>query len=279
MKLNAYIRLMRFHKPAGTLLLWLPTAWALWIANQGHPPIRLTLLFLLGTLLMRAAGCIVNDMADRHIDKQVHRTRLRPVTTGEISLAEAFSLLLGLLLLSLWVVLQLPVNCLYESFVALFITLLYPFCKRFIQAPQLVLGVAFSMGIPMAYTASGVPFNGTMVLLFLLNFSWIVAYDTIYAMADRIDDLRIGVRSTAILFAPNDRLIVGLLQLITHGLWLVLALSQHYSIVFFICWGGAMMVILYQHVLLRFNQEERYIQAFSLNVWYGVLMWFALIIG
>jgi len=279
LKLSAYIRLMRFHKPVGILLLWLPTAWALWIANQGHPPIMLTCYFLLGTIFMRAAGCIVNDMADRHIDKHVHRTKMRPVTTGEISLLRAFILLCGLLLSSLYIVLQLPIICLYESFIALFITLLYPFCKRIFQAPQLVLGLAFSMGIPMAYTASGIMFNGTMIILFLLNFAWIVAYDTIYAMADRMDDLRIGVKSTAILFAPYDRLIVFMLQMIAHGLWFFLALRLHYSLGFFLCWGAAIIMLVYQHCLMRFNQERTYLAAFSSNVWYGILMWIGLIIG
>lgn len=279
MKWSAYIRLMRFHKPVGILLLWFPTAWALWIANHGHPPMALTIYFFLGTIFMRAAGCIVNDMADRHIDKHVHRTRMRPITTGEINLREAFILLGALLLSSFYIVLQLPISCLYESFIALLITLMYPFCKRLFQAPQLILGLAFSMGIPMAYTASGIAFDGLMVTLFLLNFAWIVAYDTIYAMADRTDDLRIGVKSTAILFAPYDRLIVFMLQAITHGLWLYLAVCLHFSFGFFLCWVGAIFVLLYQHYLLRLNQEPGYLKAFSSNVGYGLLMWIALIIG
>jgi 4-hydroxybenzoate polyprenyltransferase len=270
---------MRFHKPVGILLLWLPTAWALWIANQGTPSLALLSYFLLGTLFMRAAGCVVNDLADRHIDKHVHRTRMRPITTGEIGVPEALILLLGLLLCSLYIVLQLPMRCFYEALIALAITLIYPFCKRFFQAPQLMLGLAFSMGIPMAFTASGKTLNDTMIILFALNFFWIVAYDTLYAMADRVDDLRIGVKSTAILFAPYDRLIVLLLQMITHGLWLFLALRLHYSLGFFVCWGIAITVLVYQHYLLQLNQESAYLKAFSSNVWYGLLMWLALMWG
>jgi len=279
LKVSAYLRLMRFHKPVGILLLWLPTAWALWIANQGTPSLALLSYFLLGTLFMRAAGCVVNDLADRHIDKHVHRTRMRPITTGEIGVPEALILLLGLLLCSLYIVLQLPMRCFYEALIALAITLIYPFCKRFFQAPQLMLGLAFSMGIPMAFTASGKTLNDTMIILFALNFFWIVAYDTLYAMADRVDDLRIGVKSTAILFAPYDRLIVLLLQMITHGLWLFLALRLHYSLGFFVCWGIAITVLVYQHYLLQLNQESAYLKAFSSNVWYGLLMWLALMWG
>lgn len=279
MNLYAYFNLMRFHKPVGTLLLWFPTAWALWMANHGQPPLDLIVYFFLGTILMRAAGCVVNDIADRHIDKHVHRTRQRPLTSGQISLLEALSLLLVLLILSLLVVLQLPIRCFYESFFALLVTALYPFCKRLIQAPQLVLGIAFSVGIPMAYTASNVPWNGSMALLFLINFLWIIAYDTIYAMADRVDDLKIGVKSTAIYFAPYDRFMVGLLQSIMHGLWFILALSQHAALSFYIAWGIATMILFYQQSLIRFHQEQRCIRAFSWSVWYGALMWIALILG
>ncbi len=277
MKVYAYLRLMRFHKPAGIALLWLPTAWALWIANHGVPPLNLILYLLLGTIFMRAAGCVMNDIADRHIDIHVSRTKMRPLTTGEVSLPEAVLTLFLLLFVALCVLIQLPLICFYYALPALLLTILYPFCKRFLQAPQLVLGLTFSMGIPMAYAASGVTPNSTMLLLFILNFVWIVAYDTIYAMVDRADDLRIGVKSTAILFAHFDCLIILLLQVFLSGLWIGLALTQHYSLWFYAFWLLAAMVLIYQQWLIRNRKPAKCLRAFSTNSLYGLLMWIALI--
>lgn len=276
MKWSAYFRLMRMHKPVGILLLWFPTAWALWIANQGNPPLHLILYFLCGTLFMRAAGCIVNDIADRHIDLHVKRTQARPLTTGEVSLFEALVLLFILLLASLFIVLQLPIICFYYAWVALFISIVYPFCKRFFAAPQLILGLAFSMGIPMAYVASGAAINSLMLVLFILNFAWIVAYDTMYALADRDDDLRIGVKSTAVLFAAYDRFIILLLQICFHALWLYIAMDLQEGILFYSCWGIAVLILIYQQVLLGKRAVDQYIAAFSSNVWYGLVMWVGL---
>lgn len=276
MNIGAYFRLMRFHKPAGIALLWLPTAWALWIANQGVPTLNLLFYFFLGTIFMRAAGCVINDIADRHIDLHVSRTKLRPLTSGEISLFEALLLLFVLLLAALWVLIQLPAACIYYALFALFITVLYPFCKRFFQAPQLILGLAFSMGIPMAYVASGVALDRTTLILFILNFIWIVAYDTMYAMADRNDDLKIGVKSTAILFAHHDCFIILMLQLLFHGLWLVLALTQHDLLGFYIAWLAAAGILVYQQRLIRTRNATLCLRAFSTNSFYGLLMWIGL---
>ncbi len=270
---------MRFNRPAGILLLWLPTAWALWIVNQGIPAFNLVICFLSGTIVMRAAGCIVNDIADRHIDKHVKRTNMRPITTGEVGLPEAMVLLTVLLVAALYIVMQLPIVCLYYAFAALFITILYPFCKRFFEAPQLVLGLAFSMGIPMAYAASGVVFTTTMIVLFMQNFAWIVSYDTMYAMADREDDLRIGVKSTAIFFADYDQFIILLLQIIVHTTWLYLASRWHFSLWFYGFWSASLVVLVYQQWLISQRTNTDYLKAFSSNVLYGVVMWCALIVG
>lgn len=279
MKWGAYFRLMRFHKPVGILLLWIPTAWALWMANHGTPPLRLIIYFLSGTILMRAAGCVINDIADRNIDKHVTRTRLRPLTTGEISVREAVLLFILLLLAALLIVLQLPILCLYYAITALVITIIYPFCKRFFEAPQLVLGLAFSMGIPTAYAASNVAMDQSMLLLFLLNFAWIVVYDTMYAMADREDDLRIGVKSTAVLFGQYDRVIIMLFQIVLHGLWFYLAWTLHYSLLFYSFWLAAGAILVYQQMLMKQQNPTAYFAAFSVNIWYGLLMWCALIAG
>jgi 4-hydroxybenzoate polyprenyltransferase len=276
-KIPAYLRLMRMHKPVGVLLLWLPTAWALWIANQGRPPLPLIIYFFCGTLLMRAAGCIINDMADRHIDIHVKRTHKRPLAAGEVGLFEALTLLGFLLLGALWIVLQLPKTCFYYAIVALLISILYPFCKRFFIAPQLVLGFAFSMGIPMAYAASYVPINLITILLFTLNFAWIVAYDTMYAMADKEDDLRLGVQSTAIWFSPHERLIIGILQIFFHLMWLYIAWIMQWGMLFYLCWSLAIGILFYQQILLSRNNSEAYLSAFSSSVMYGALMWLSLL--
>jgi 4-hydroxybenzoate polyprenyltransferase len=270
---------MRFDKPAGTLLLWIPTAWALWLANQGAPSLKLIVYFLLGTVLMRAVGCVINDMADRHIDKHVKRTCMRPLATSEVSLSEAIGLVGIMLLAALLIVTQLPILCFYYASFAVFITIFYPFCKRFIQAPQLVLGVAFSMGIPMAYAATGVKVNMATLLLFIINFAWIVSYDTMYAMADREDDLLIGVKSTAVLFAEYDRLIIMLLQISFHLAWLYLAISLQYSMAFYACWVVAWFILISQQALLSKRNTASCLAAFSKNVWYGLVMWGALIVG
>lgn len=277
MKWGSYFRLMRFDKPAGTLLLWFPTAWALWIANQGNPTLRLGLLFLVGTILMRAAGCVMNDIADRHIDLHVQRTAKRPLTTGEVGLQEAIILLLVLLFAALLILIQLPKACFYYALFAVLITVVYPFCKRFIQGPQLVLGLAFSMGIPMAYAASGRLPDLSMFILLIINFLWILAYDTQYAMVDRKDDLRIGVKSTAILFASYDRVIIAIIQFVFHSLWLLLAFEQGYSRIFLFFWLLATVILLHQQRLILKLDPLRCFQAFLTNSYYGLLMWIALI--
>jgi 4-hydroxybenzoate polyprenyltransferase len=276
--LRAYLRLMRFHKPAGIALLWFPTAWALWLACHGFPGWKLMVYFLFGTVFMRAAGCVVNDIADRHVDKHVQRTCMRPITSGDVTVLEALGLLFVLLFLSFCVLVQLPANCFYYALFALCITIVYPFCKRFFQAPQLILGVAFSMGIPMAYVASHTPFDGSMAILLGLNFIWIVAYDTMYAMADRDDDLRIGVQSTAVLFADYDWKIVLVMQVGFHGLWLLLGWIQQVSFGFYVLWSAAAGVLVYQQTLLRTRDRSLCLRAFSTNSLYGLLMWLALVV-
>ena len=276
---SAYCRLLRLNKPIGILLLWYPTAWALWFANDGFPPLRLFMVFLMGTLIMRSAGCLINDIADRHIDKHVARTQSRPLTSGEVSLTEAFALLFVLLCLALLLLLSLPRACFYWAFAALIITFIYPFCKRFINAPQMVLGLAFSMGIPMAYVASGVALNQSLVLLFLINFVWIIASDTMYAMSDKEDDLKIGVRSTAIYFAQYDRPIIGTLLFMLHVLWLFWALISNVACSFYVLWSLSAFVLIHQQKLIRYRIPQQCFQAFLNSSYYGLLMWLAVVVA
>lgn len=279
MKWNAYWRLARFDKPVGILLLWCPTAWALWSANKGTPTLQLILLFLAGTILMRAAGCIVNDIADRQIDKHVRRTKARPLTSGELNLKDALILLAGFLFAALIVLLNLPWQCVHYALAALVITVCYPFCKRFLQAPQLVLGLAFSMGIPMAYVASHVPFDSQFMLLCLINFLWIVAYDTMYAMADKEDDLKIGVKSTAIYFAEYASLIIGLLQVSLQALWLLWASRYHAGVGFYCLWFIAGGILIHQQQLISHKNPAACFKAFLMSVYYGLLIWLAIILA
>lgn len=274
--MNAYARLMRFDKPAGIALLWAPTAWALWLAHHSMPPLRLCLYFFLGTVLMRAAGCVINDLADRHIDKQVKRTKLRPLASGELTVSQAIAVLFGLLILAGLIVIQLPKLCWLEAGVALIVTVIYPLGKRWLKAPQLVLGLAFSMGIPMAFSASGVAWNATMLWLMLLNFLWIIAYDTLYAMMDREDDLRIGVHSTAIFFGKKLPIVMIGLQISFHGLWLFLGMTRVSSEWFDLCWVLGLLILNYQDILLRRQNDETYMHAFLWHAAYGMLMWVGL---
>lgn len=279
MNVLAYWRLARFHRPAGIFLLWCPTAWALWLANKGHPPLHLVLLFALGTILMRAAGCVINDIADRQVDLHVARTKSRPLTSGELRLEGAFLFLFLLLTAALFILLALPQNCFVPALLALGITIIYPFCKRFLEAPQLVLGLAFSMGIPMAYLASGAAFDAEFYLLCLINFSWIVAYDTMYAMADRAEDLRIGVKSTAILLGDYDCFVIGLLQSLLHGLWLTWGLVTQANLWFYACWFLAAGLIAYQQTLIRHRIAADCFKAFQISLYYGLLIWLGLILN
>lgn len=278
-KLTAYWYLMRFHAPIGILLLWLPTAWSLWLAGDLHPSFRLVIYFFVGVVCMRAAGCVVNDIADRNIDRHVSRTRLRPLTAGQVSLQEALILLLILLFCALLILIQLPSKCFYYALFSVLITGLYPFCKRFFQAPQLILGLAFSMGIPMAYVASNATFTLDTAILLSINVLWVVAYDTIYAMMDLEDDKRIGIQSTAMLFGDYERWVVLFLQILMHSLWLWLALEHHYAWLFYGCWGMAACNLIYQHYLLRKQQPKAYFKAFLTNAWYGAWMWLGLMLG
>lgn len=269
---NQYWRLMRFPQPIGIYLLWFPTAWALWLAYQLKPPITWVLLFLAGTIIMRAAGCVMNDIADRNFDKHVERTKHRPLTSGEVTLHEAIILLAVLLFMALIIALQLPIRAMYAVIPALLLTIIYPFCKRFFHAPQAVLGLAFSMSIPMVYLTANHPFDTHFYLLMIINTLWIIAYDSIYAMADKKDDVHIGIHSTALLFKDYDYIIVSLLQWLVHALWLLMPLSNM-GLIF---WALAALNLISQQILIRSREPALCIRAFKQNAVYGLLMWISI---
>ena len=214
-KWQAYSHLMRIDKPIGTLLLLWPTLWALWLAGRGVPSLSVLLVFVLGVFLMRAAGCVVNDYADRAFDGHVKRTAGRPMPSGRVSEKEAKILFVSLVLVSFALVWTLNSMTIWLSLAALALAWVYPFMKRVTNLPQVVLGAAFGWSIPMAYAAVSESLPLSCWLLFLANICWTVAYDTLYAMVDRDDDLKIGIKSTAVLFGRHDKLIVGLLQFAT----------------------------------------------------------------
>lgn len=207
-----FIQLMRLDKPIGIYLLLWPTLWALWIAAKGVPSAANLLIFVFGVILMRSAGCVINDYADRNFDGHVKRTEARPLASGKVQPREALVLFGGLLAISFALVLCTNSSTVWLSFGAVALAACYPFMKRYTYYPQVVLGAAFSWGIPMAFTAQTGELPAALWLLYLANLLWTVAYDTYYAMVDRDDDLKVGVKSTAILFGDADRLIIGGLQ-------------------------------------------------------------------
>ncbi|MGA2654828.1 MAG: 4-hydroxybenzoate octaprenyltransferase [Gammaproteobacteria bacterium] len=209
--MSPLFRLMRLDKPIGTLLVLWPVLWALWLANQGIPTLKLLIIFVLGAFIMRSAGCIINDIFDRHLDKHVARTMSRPLVQGELTLKQAWIAFGVLLLGAFLLVLQLNLFTIMIACVAALLVVIYPLCKRFTHMPQLVLGITFNAGVLMAYSASLNHLPLQAWYLFLLSIIWTIAYDTLYAMVDKNDDLKIGIKSTAVLFGRYDLLITTVL--------------------------------------------------------------------
>ena len=274
-----YLALMRFEKPVGWLLLLWPTLWALWIAGEGNPSANLVWIFTLGVIVMRSAGCVINDMVDRDIDLLVERTKTRPLADGLLSMKQASGLLLLLGIFALILLLLLPMRVWPWSIPAIIITVAYPFMKRFIQAPQLVLGLAFSFGMPMVYVAIGHPFDLVFILLMIINFCWVLVFDTQYAMSDREDDLKIGVKSTAILFANKDKLIIAVLQITIVSLMFMLSRLLNLSETFLLTMLIASSLFIYQQWLIRDRERLACFQAFLNNAWFGGIVWFGLMLA
>lgn len=274
---GVYWRLMRFDRPVGTLLLLWPTLWALWLASGGIPPHSVLLVFVSGVVLMRAAGCIMNDVLDRCFDGHVARTRLRPLVTGEASLGIALVLCAFLCLSSFALVLTLNALTIVLSLPALLTAMLYPLAKRFIALPQVVLGIAFAWSIPMAFAAVTNRIPLIAWLLFAATFFWIIAYDTAYAMADRKDDLVIGIKSSAIFFGRFDRFWVAIFQGIFLLLLLLMGLIAGLHLLFFLLLPVVLCFFIYQQWLLAEAQPLHYLRAFSNNNWVGALIFFAVV--
>jgi len=271
-RLRQYALLMRLDRPIGILLLLWPALWALWIAAKGWPHLYTLFVFIAGTVLTRSAGCVINDFADRHIDPQVERTRERPLATGAVTVAEALLLFALLCLLALALLLTLDPVPIVPAVVAVSLMVIYPFSKRFMPMPQLLLGAAFACAVPMAFFVerSGVP-NKAWVL-FLATMLWAVVYDTEYAMVDRDDDRRIGVKSSAILFGNWDRLWIGVFQLLVVGLLVMVGRKADLGWPYYLALAWAAGLFVYQQLLIRERGREACFNAFLNNQWFGALI-------
>jgi len=276
-RLYAYARLMRLDKPIGFFLLLWPVLWSLWLAAKGAPSIANLLIFSLGALVMRSAGCVINDYADRTIDGEVSRTRLRPLVLGHVSSKEALGLFVGLCLLALLLVSLTNRLTLYLSFGALLLAVAYPFMKRYTYLPQVVLGAAFAWSIPMAFAAETGSVPPQAWLVYTAVVMWTTAYDTFYGMVDREEDIKIGVKSTAILFAEQDRTMTGLLQaLFLLTLWVVghkMALGWPYYCGLL----AAALLSAYQQWLIRAREPAACFRAFLHNNWVGMAIFLGLV--
>ena len=268
-KLGAYSRLVRLDKPIGTLLLLWPTLWALWISSNGAVDLHVLIVFVLGTFLMRSAGCAANDIADREFDPFVSRTKDRPLASGEISTREAFLVALILSLASFALVLTLNALTVALSFLALFLAISYPYTKRFLSIPQAYLGVAFGFGIPMAWAATRNEITGITALVLVANVFWAIAYDTEYAMVDRDDDMNIGIRTSAILFGSWD--IAGVFMFHAAFLFMLagVGILLGYGMVYYLGLFGAAILIAFQYPMIKARDREGCFRAFLHNNWVG----------
>jgi 4-hydroxybenzoate polyprenyltransferase len=275
----AYCRLMRINKPIGALLLLWPTYWALWLAGHKTPDLYILAIFTIGVFLMRAAGCVINDFADRHFDGHVERTRGRPMPSGAVTEKESKVLFLALVTISFLLVLTLNPLTIALSFAAVILAWMYPFMKRFTHLPQVILGMAFGWSIPMAYAAVGNSLPISCWLLLLANICWTLVYDTQYAMVDRNDDLKIGIKSTAILFGRFDKLIIGLFQLATVLLLCLIGYLNQLGGAFY--WSlllvGALFV--YQQQLIANRERDKCFQAFMNNNYVGLVIFLGLLMS
>ena len=271
-KLDAYERLMRLDKPIGVLLLLWPTLWALWVASRGVPDWITLLIFITGTVLMRSAGCVMNDIADRKYDGLVERTKNRPLATGEVSVKEAYGLVIFLALLAFALVWQLNKTTILLSFVALFLAATYPFTKRFLAIPQAYLGVAFGFGIPMAFAAVNDYIPPLAWVLLTANVFWAMAYDTEYAMVDRDDDVKIGIKSSAIFFGKYDVIAVMACYAIMLGLLAYVGKFMGYGKFYFIGLVAALGLVLWQYQLIKNRDKTLCFKAFLHNNWIGLAL-------
>ena len=278
-KIKQYALLMRLHRPIGSLLLLWPTLWALWIASHGKPNPFILIIFILGVLVMRSAGCVINDIADRHFDPHVARTRNRPLAAGNIKLIEAILLFIFLCLIAFILVLQLNIFTIKLAFIGLALAIIYPFTKRFTYWPQLFLGAAFAWSVPMVFSAQTQQLPMICWLIYAAAILWPLAYDTLYAMIDKPDDLKIGIKSTAILFNNYDKAIVALLQIVILILLGIIGKIANLNYLFDISLMIASSLFIYQQYLIKDRQPGECFKAFLNNNWFGLVIFLGIMLG
>jgi len=277
--MNVYFRLMRFNKPIGIYLLLWPTYWALFLSAGGWPDIDLLIIFTFGVIITRSAGCVINDYADREIDKHIARTRDRPITAGEISPKSALLLFIALGLAAFTLVLLTNALTIKLSFIAIALAVLYPFTKRWTNLPQLILGLAFAMSVPMAFSAQTGTVPASAGWIFLATIIWTLIYDTLYAMADREEDLKIGVKSTAILFAKYDQIFITLLQVLLMLVFIKIGnlfdLGAFYDISLIII----LIFMIYHQLLIKNGKKSDYFKAFINNHYIGMTLFLGIFLS
>lgn len=271
-KVSALLQVIRFDKPIGTYLLLAPALWGLIIASEGLPAPFLLFTFVVGAFVMRSAGCTTNDLTDRKLDGFVERTRDRPLVTGEVSVIEALCLLLGLLGFALWLVMQINWLTVQLSLVGALLTIVYPFMKRVTHLPQVVLGMAFSWSIPMAFSATIGTLPAGLWWLFLANLLWVVVYDTQYAMVDREDDLEVGIKSTAILFGDADTRIILILQAACLLCFVATGISFNLGLLYFLSIIAVGALFARHQGLISNRSREACFQAFNESKWIGLIV-------
>lgn len=278
-KTRSYIKLMRIDKPIGILLLLWPTLIALWIAGNGQPDWIVVSIFIVGTVLMRSAGCVMNDLADSRFDGAVTRTKFRPLVTNEVSKKEALVLALILTIIAFLLVLALNVLTIKLSIIALILAVTYPLTKRYLSIPQAYLGIAFGFGIPMAFAAIQNQVPTIAWWLVVANIFWAIAYDTEYAMVDREDDLKINIKSSAITFGQYDVLAVMVCYVITISIFAVAGIFLSLKSPYFIGLLAACLVAIYHYHLIKRRQKEHCFKAFLHNTWFGMVIFIGLLLS
>jgi len=276
-RLRDYASLMRLDKPVGIFLLLWPTLWALLIASNGNPDPKVLMIFVAGVVLMRSAGCVINDYADRDFDRHVSRTQNRPLTAGRISTREAKILFAILCLLALVLVLQLNLLTIGLSVVGVLLAVIYPFMKRVTHLPQVFLGIAFGWSVPMAFAAQTGSVPQIAWLMFVATVLWATAYDTLYAMVDREDDRVLGLKSTAILFGDSDRQIIGIIQAMLLACLLMIGHQAELGLIYYLGVLVAAGLAGWQQYLIRFREREACFQAFLNNNWFGAVIFLGIL--
>lgn len=278
-KVKPFWELMRLDKPVGIYLLLWPTFWALWVAAKGIPDFSILVIFILGVIFMRSAGCVINDYADRKVDGHVTRTQARPLVTGSVTSKQALILFFSLLAMSFILVLFTNTLTIQLSFAGAALAAIYPFMKRHTHLPQVFLGAAFSWAIPMAFAAQAGELPRYIWLIYIANLSWTVAYDTMYAMVDRDDDIKIGVKSTAILFADADKVMIAILQGIAIFCLFLLGSELALNAFYYLGLAVAIGLVIYQQWLIRARDKAGCFAGFINSHWIGVAVWIGLVLA